>query len=176
MDIRREVEKRSNYIIRLRKHFHKHPELGMKEFETAKRICEELERMEIPFIMAGETGVIGFVGQGEIVIALRADMDALPVVEQNTVDYKSVNNGIMHACGHDAHMAALLGAADILKTFEDDLDCTVKLVFPGPYLEENSLGAINITELGFVDDVQEILGYMCLQICLVDKLAFSQET
>ncbi len=156
MDIRREVEKRSNYIIRLRKHFHKHPELGMKEFETAKRICEELERMEIPFIMAGETGVIGFVGQGERVIALRADMDALPVVEQNTVDYKSVNNGIMHACGHDAHMAALLGAADILKTFEDDLDCTVKLVFQPS--EENSLGAINITELGFVDDVQEIFG------------------
>lgn len=156
MDIKREVEKRSNYIIRLRKYFHKYPELSMQEVETAKRICEELKDREIPFTMAGKTGVIGFVGKGERVIALRADMDALPVTELNLVDYKSVNEGVMHACGHDAHMAALLGAADILKTYEDQLSCTVKLIFQPS--EENSLGATSITELGYLDDVEEIFG------------------
>lgn len=156
MDIRREVEKRSNYMVRLRKHFHMHPELSMKEVETAKRIREELENMEIPYVRAGETGVIGFVGHGERVLALRADMDALPVHEKTDVAYQSVNEGIMHACGHDAHMAALLGAADILKTYEKELKCTVKLIFQPS--EENCLGAKLICDHGHIDDVDEIFG------------------
>ncbi|MDO5521253.1 MAG: amidohydrolase [bacterium] len=156
MDIKKEVEKRGNYIIRLRKHFHKHPELSLKEFETSKRIREELTAMEIPYVIAGETGVIGFVGHGDRVIALRADMDALPIVEKTCVDYKSVNEGVMHACGHDAHVAALLGAADILKTYEDQLTCTIKLIFQPS--EENCMGAKLLTEQGFVDDVEEIYG------------------
>lgn len=156
MDIKKEVEKRSNYIIRLRKHFHKYPELSLKEFETSKRIREELSSMEIPYVMAGETGVIGFVGHGSKVIALRADMDALPIEEMTTVDYKSVNKGVMHACGHDAHVAALLGAADILKAHEEELNCTIKLIFQPS--EENCLGAKIITEQGLIDDVEEIYG------------------
>lgn len=156
MNIKREVEKRSNYIVRLRKHFHKYPELSMKEYETAKRIREELANMEIPYVRAGETGVIGLIGQGERVIALRADMDALMIQEETEVGYKSVNDGVMHACGHDAHMAALLGAADILKTYEKELACTIKLIFQPS--EENCLGAKLICDAGHLDDVNEIFG------------------
>lgn len=156
MNIKKEVEKRSNYIIRLRKHFHKYPEVSMKEYETAKRIREELANMEIPFVMAGETGVIGFIGHGEPIIALRADMDALPIQENNEIGYCSVNDGVMHACGHDAHMAALLGAADILKTYEKELNGTIKLIFQPS--EENCLGAKLICDEGHLDDVEEIYG------------------
>ena len=143
-------------MIRLRKHFHKYPELSGKEYETSKRIREELDNMEIPYVVAGETGVIGLIGHGDRVIALRADMDALHIQEKTEVGYRSVNDGIMHACGHDAHMAALLGAADILKTFENELNCTVKLIFQPS--EENCLGARMICDSGQIDDVQEIYG------------------
>ncbi len=156
MNIRKEVEKRSNYMIRLRKHFHKYPELSGQEYDTSKRIREELDNMEIPYVVAGETGVIGLVGHGEHVIALRADMDALQIQEKTEVGYRSVYDGIMHACGHDAHMAALLGAADILKTFENELNCTVKLIFQPS--EENCMGARMICESGQIDDVEEIYG------------------
>ncbi len=156
MNIKKEVEKRSNYMIRLRKHFHKYPELSGKEYDTSKRIREELDNMEIPYVVAGDTGVIGLVGHGDRVIALRADMDALHIQEKTEVGYRSVHDGIMHACGHDAHMAALLGAADILKTFEKELNCTVKLIFQPS--EENCLGARMICDSGQIDDVEEIYG------------------
>ncbi len=156
MNIKKEVDKISNYIIRLRKHFHMYPELGLQEFETSKRIKEELRNMEIPYVSAGETGVIGIVGHGEKVIALRADMDALKIEEKTEVAYKSKNHGIMHACGHDAHMAALLGAAEILKKFENELKCTVKLIFQPS--EENCKGAKLVVEGGHIDDVSEIFG------------------
>ena len=156
MDIRKEVDMIANYIIRLRKHFHMHPELGMEEVETAQRIREELANMEIPFIKVGQTGVIGIVGKGDHVIALRADMDALRVQEKNDVAYKSCNDGIMHACGHDAHVAALLGAAAILKKHESELSCTIKLVFQPA--EELSLGAKMILDSGNLDDVDAIFG------------------
>ncbi len=156
MDIRRETELISNYVIRMRKHFHQFPELSMKEYETSKRIQEELTNMGIPFTTVGETGVIGMVGTGEKVIALRADMDALPIEEKNEVAYKSKNPGIMHACGHDAHTAALLGAALVLKKYEENLNCTVKLIFqPG---EEISQGAKLMCESGNLDDVVAIFG------------------
>lgn len=156
MDIKKEVDLISNYVVRLRKHFHKYPELSLKEFETSKRIQNELSDMEIPFVRAGETGVIGIIGKGTKVIALRADMDALRIQEKTEVSYKSVNDGIMHACGHDAHMAALLGAAQILKKYENELQCTVKLIFQPA--EENCRGAKLICEHGYMDDVDEIFG------------------
>lgn len=156
MDINKEAELLSNYVVRLRKHFHAHPELGMEEYETSKRIQDELKNMEIPFIQVGETGIIGFVGKGEKVVAMRADMDALPIQEQTEVVYSSKNDGVMHACGHDAHMAALLGAAQILKKYEDDLNCTVKLIFQPS--EENCKGAKLICDDGHLDDVEEIFG------------------
>jgi amidohydrolase len=156
MDIKREVDLIGNYVIRLRKHFHMNPELGMAEYETSKRVKEELSNMEIPFVSAGETGVIGFVGKGTKVVALRSDMDALRIQEKNEVSYKSKVPGIMHACGHDAHMAALLGAADILKRHEEELKCTVKLIFQPS--EEDCRGAKLIVESGHIDDVSAIFG------------------
>lgn len=156
MNIKKETELIRNYVVSLRKHFHMYPELGLEEYETSKRIKEELSNMEIPYISAGETGVIGFVGKGENVIALRADMDALRVTEKNEVSYRSKNEGVMHACGHDAHMAALLGAASILKKYEADLNCTIKLIFQPS--EENCRGAKLIVEEGHLDHVEEIFG------------------
>lgn len=156
MDINREVDQLANYMILLRKHFHQYPEIGMEEYETSKRIKEELSNQEIPYISVGETGVIGFIGKGEKVIALRADMDALRIQEKTEVNYKSVNDGIMHACGHDAHMAALLGAAQVLKKYEDELNCTVKLIFQPS--EENCKGAKMICDNGHLSDVSSIFG------------------
>lgn len=170
MDINKEAELLANYVVRLRKHFHMHPELGMEEYETSRRIKEELRNMEIPFISVGETGVIGFVGKGEKVVALRADMDALPIQEKNELTYKSLNDGVMHACGHDAHIASLLGAAQIMKKYEDELNCTVKLIFQPS--EENCKGAKLICDHGHLDDVEEIFGLHvfgdmpCGQICI----------
>lgn len=154
--ITKEADRLSNYVVNLRKHFHMYPELGMEEYETAKRIRQELTDMEIPYIEVGETGTIGFVGKGEKVIALRADIDALPITENTEVTYKSKNEGVMHACGHDAHMASLLGAAKILKKYEDSLNCTVKLIFQPS--EENCKGAKLICDHGHLDDVEEIFG------------------
>lgn len=156
MDINKEAELLSNYVVRLRKHFHMYPELGMQEYETSKQIKEELHNMGIPFVSVGETGVIGLVGKGERVIALRADMDALPIQERTEVAYKSKYDGVMHACGHDAHTASLLGAAQILKKYEDELSCTVKLIFQPS--EENCKGAKLICDEGHLDDVEEIFG------------------
>lgn len=156
MDINKEAELLSNYVVRLRKHFHMYPELGMQEYETSKRIKEELHNMGIPFVSVGETGVIGLVGKGERVIALRADMDALPIQERTEVAYKSKYDGVMHACGHDAHTASLLGAAQILKKYEEELSCTVKLIFQPS--EENCKGAKLICDEGHLDDVEEVFG------------------
>lgn len=156
MDIKKEVELLSNYMIRMRKHFHRYPELAMEEFETSKRIKEELSDMEIPFTTVLETGIIGYVGQGSTVLALRADMDALKIQEKNEVGYKSIIPGRMHACGHDAHMAALLGAAQILKKYEKQLHCTIKLIFQPA--EEVCKGAKMICDSGNLDDVSGIFG------------------
>lgn len=156
MNIQEKTQKKRNDMINLRKHFHKYPELGQQEYKTAKKIREELKRLEIPFISVADTGTIGLIGQGEKVIALRADMDALKIQEKNEVEYASKHPEIMHACGHDAHMAALLGAASILKKAEEELPCTVKLIFQPS--EENCKGAKLMTDTGQLNDVDEIFG------------------
>ncbi|QNM06731.1 amidohydrolase [Qiania dongpingensis] len=156
IEIRQETEQIRNYVVNLRKHFHQNPELSLEEWETSKRIKTELEEMDIPFIETAGTGVIGILGHGEPVIALRADMDALKVDEKTDVGYKSCTPGVMHACGHDAHTAALLGAARILKTHEEELNCTIKLVFqPG---EEVCKGAKMMMDAGYMDHVEQIFG------------------
>lgn len=174
MDIKKEVDMIANYIIRLRKHFHMHPELGMKEVETSHRIKEELATMEIPFVNVGETGVIGIIGKGERVIALRADMDALKIQEKNEIGYASVNPGVMHACGHDAHIAALLGAASILKKYEDELNCTIKLIFQPA--EELSLGAKLIADSGHLEGVSGIFGLHIFGDIPVGKISIEEGT
>lgn len=123
-------------IINVRRHLHAHPELSFKEYETSKFVAEQLRDIGIPF-QDGivETGLVGLIegrNPESKVIALRADMDALPILEANNVDYKSQNEGIMHACGHDVHTSSLLGTARILNSIKDSFDGTVKLIFqPG---------------------------------------------
>lgn len=126
----------------IRQHLHANPELSFKEFETSKFVQAQLTSLGIPFTILGETGVIGII-QGNPstrVIALRADMDALPIHEENKVSYASTKDGVMHACGHDVHTTCLLGAARILNELKDQWDGTIKLIFQ-PGEEKNPGGA-----------------------------------
>ncbi len=121
-------------FIEVRKHLHQHPELSFKEFETSKYIQQQLALMKIPYEVLANTGVVGIINDksSDRVIALRADMDALPITEENNIDYISQTPGVMHACGHDVHSACLLGAARILQDLRDEFEGSVKLIFqPG---------------------------------------------
>lgn len=151
-----EFSEAERYAIDLRRHFHQYPELSLEEYETSAKIRKELDSLRIPYIKVGETGIVGFLGQGDKTIALRADMDALKIEEKTEHCYKSQNIGVMHACGHDAHMASLLGAAKILKSHENELTQKIKLIFQPA--EENCKGATIICESGLLDDVNEIFG------------------
>ena len=105
--------------IAIRRHLHAHPELSYQEFETSKYVQAQLTAIGIPFTVIATTGVLGIIegkNPTKRVIALRADMDALPIIEENQIDYKSKHEGVMHACGHDVHTTILLGAAKILWT------------------------------------------------------------
>jgi amidohydrolase len=129
--------------IGIRHHLHAHPELSYQEFETSKFVQQQLTRIGIPFEVMAGTGVVGLLkGQhpDSRVIALRADMDALPIEEENDVPYRSKNAGVMHACGHDVHTTVLLGAARILHELKDEWEGTVKLIFQ-PGEEKNPGGA-----------------------------------
>jgi amidohydrolase len=123
-------------IIEVRRHIHQHPELSFQEFETSAYVCSKLKEWNIEFqnniVSTGIVGIIKGTNPEKRLLALRADMDALPVKEENEVPYKSKNEGVMHACGHDVHSASLLGAAKILKTLEQELEGTIMLIFqPG---------------------------------------------
>jgi len=122
-------------LIADRRHLHAHPELSFHEFETAAFVKKHLDEIGVAWKPMANTGIVGMI-QGEKssgqVIALRADMDALPIKESNAVDYASLNTGVMHACGHDAHTASLLGTAKILQSLKSKFGGTVKLIFqPG---------------------------------------------
>ncbi len=127
----------------VRQHLHAHPELSYKEFETSKFVQQKLQSWNIPFEIMATTGVVGLIkgkNADKKIIALRADMDALPIKEENDVQYKSLYEGIMHACGHDVHTTCLLGAAKILNELKDEWEGTVKLIFQ-PGEEKNPGGA-----------------------------------
>jgi amidohydrolase len=136
IDIIKEIaEQNLARVIANRRHLHSHPELSFCEFETSAYIKSRLDEMVIPWQALTDTGVVAII-QGEQpsdnVIALRADMDALPILEANDITYVSQNKGTMHACGHDAHTASLLGTAFILQSIKAKFGGTVKLIFqPG---------------------------------------------
>lgn len=150
-------------VREIRRHLHKHPELSKEEMDTARYICDRLKEYGIQYKsgIAG-TGVLGFI-EGKIpggkCIALRADMDALPVTEENDVPYKSGVHGKMHACGHDVHMACLLGAARILNQFRDTMKGSVKLIFQ-PSEETYPGGALGMIDEGVLDnpEVLHVIG------------------
>jgi amidohydrolase len=141
-------------IIDIRRHLHAHPELSNQEYKTAGFIAQQLAATGIAFQEGvGGTGLVGIIEGGSgpgRVLALRADMDALPITEENEVLYKSLNTGVMHACGHDVHMACLLGAARILHALRDHWGGTVKLIFQ-PAEETAPGGAKRMIEEGVLE-------------------------
>ncbi len=158
MNIKEISKNYEQYIIGMRREFHMNPEPSMHETRTAGRIKEELTKMGIPYISIGESGVVATIegrNKGKV-IALRADMDSLEIKEVRDVQYKSKNEGLMHACGHDAHTAMLLGAAQVLNEIKNEFDGTVKLIFqPG---EEVAQGAKAMIKGGALEGVQEVFG------------------
>jgi len=132
-------EKSASYkeeVIHIRRHLHQNPELSFQEFNTSKFVCDKLAEYGIEFEKGiVKTGVIALIkgnNPKSRTIALRADLDALPILEENNISYKSVNEGVMHACGHDVHTSSLLGVAKILNEVSDQFNGTIKLIFqPG---------------------------------------------
>lgn len=135
--------KYASEFIEVRHYLHAHPELSFHEFKTSEYIQQKLKSWNIDFTIMATTGVVAIIkgkNPEEKIIALRADMDALPIKELNDVEYKSQNDGIMHACGHDVHTTCLLGAAKILNELKDEWTGTIKLIFQ-PGEEKNPGGA-----------------------------------
>ena len=162
MDIRALAEKYEGYIIEQRRWFHAHPELSWEEFGTTDHIQKELEKMGLEVHrFEGRPGCTAMIYGGKAVpgaktVALRADIDALPVEEKTGLSFASENPGVMHACGHDNHMAMLLGAAKILCEVKDELEGNVKLLFQAA--EETCFGAEYYVQQGVLDGVDAIYG------------------
>ena len=145
-------------LAEIRYYIHQHPELSGQEYQTTAFLKERLEELGIRILESGlKTGLIAEIGSGQPVVALRADIDALPILEQTNLPYKSQNPGVMHACGHDFHQTSLLGAAALLKEKEDQLEGTVRLIFQPA--EEISEGASDVLATGLLEDVQGIIGF-----------------
>jgi len=159
MDLKNKIsdlaEKYFNKVIEIRRHLHKHPELSFEESETAKYIISLLNKWGVRFESGiADNGIAAYIegkNPQKRTIALRADMDALPVSEENVVPYKSINNGIMHACGHDAHTASLLGTLLILKELTDNFEGTIKFIFQ-PAEEKLPGGAKKMIEEGVLEN------------------------
>lgn len=137
-----------DYIISMRRHFHENPELSWEEMETSKRIIKELEDMKIEARQISKTGVLGVINpekEGKV-LAIRADIDALPVNEENEIEYKSKNEGVMHACGHDAHTAMLLGAAKAMVDIKDKIGKVVLLFQPAEEFIKDSGAKLVVEE------------------------------
>jgi amidohydrolase len=151
-----EAQKLESYVIDTRRKIHMHPETAFEEFETQKLIESELQKIGYETARTARTGVIASLkGKSDgLTIGLRADIDALNLTEENEVPYKSQNQGKMHACGHDAHTAMLLGAASLIYKFRDQLHGTVKIIFQPA--EEGGGGGKLIVEEGHLDDVDRV--------------------
>ena len=163
-------------VVSLRQHLHANPELSFKEFETSAFIQQKLTSWNIPFTVMANTGVVGLL-KGDLpsdqVIALRADMDALPIVEANEKPYTSKNEGVMHACGHDVHSASLLGTAYILSQLKAQFAGTIKFIFqPGEELLPG--GASILIKEGVLENPKpaHILGQHVMPFIEAGKVGF----
>tara|TARA_B100002052_G_scaffold97085_1_gene89656 strand:+ start:2849 stop:4024 length:1176 start_codon:yes stop_codon:yes gene_type:complete len=159
INIKEEVKEIKQSIVSNRRDFHMHPELGFKEIRTSKIIAQKLSSYGLDVQTGvGKTGVVAtLTGNTDgKTIALRADMDALPIQETGDLPFKSVHDGVMHACGHDGHMSMLLGAAKILSSKKDTINGTVKFIFQPA--EEGLGGARYMIEDGVLEEVDEIYG------------------
>lgn len=149
-----------DYVVRMRRDFHKHPETGFAEIRTSGVIAEGLKQMGLQVQTdIAKTGVVATlqVDGASSIVAFRADMDALPITEENDLEFKSQNEGVSHACGHDANMAMLLGAAKLMVQLKDKLKRQIKFIFQ-PCEEQHPGGAKLMVEQGVLKDVNEIYG------------------
>jgi amidohydrolase len=158
VDFKNILAEQEKYVLDLRREFHMHPETSWNEKRTSKRIKEELAKIGISYQEYADTGVAAVIKGSNAgkTAALRADMDALKVEEKTDLEFKSKNEGIMHACGHDGHTAMLLGTARALYEIRDQLAGNVKLIFQPA--EEMVQGAAKMVEEGVLDDVDGIMG------------------
>ncbi len=164
-----EAQKLHNTLVQWRRDFHQYPELSFEEYRTAQKIETLLRSWGYnPFRMAS-TGVIAYLGKGTKTLALRADIDALPIQEQNEVPYRSKHPGIMHACGHDVHSACLLGVAYILKKVEQQLQGRIKFIFQ-PGEERLPGGASLLIKEGVLEDVDAIIGQHTMPLLAVGEV------
>lgn len=162
--------------LAIRHHLHAHPELSYQEFETSAYIQSQLTAYGIPHTVMATTGVVGIIegkNPASRIVALRADIDALPITEENQVPYKSRNEGVMHACGHDVHTTCLLGAARILQELKNEWEGTVKLIFQ-PGEERNPGGASIMIREGVLENPkpEAIFGLHVHPQMEVGKLSF----
>ncbi|MDU5111887.1 MAG: amidohydrolase, partial [Clostridium sp.] len=152
-------KKLSEKLIKYRRELHENPELSMKEYETTKRIRKWLEEENIKILdLPLDVGVVAEV-EGDYhgpTIALRSDIDALPILEDTGLDFESKNLGVMHACGHDFHTSSILGAAILINERKSELHGKVRIIFQPA--EENAKGADIIIKAGALDNVEAIFG------------------
>ena len=171
------VDKYFNQVVDIRRHLHQHPELSFQEHETSKYIISLLDQWGLKYKSGiAQTGIECIIkgkNPDKKVIALRADMDALPITEQNNIPYKSKNNGVMHACGHDAHTSSLLGTLLILNELKDHFEGTIKFIFQ-PAEEKLPGGAKQMIEEGILKNPEPefILGQHVFPDLPVGKVGF----
>ncbi len=158
MDFLRLAQENKDYIINIRREIHRYPELGFQEFLTTDVIAKQLDEMGVSYRRLNPTGVVAEIhgnkkgAENRKIVALRADIDALPIKEETGCSYSSEHDGVMHACGHDTHAAMLLGAANLLSKTTDLWSGTVRLIFQPA--EEIAKGAACIIEQGVLEDVE----------------------
>lgn len=170
MSVKEYVLREREYLIGMRRYFHAHPEVSLKEYNTCLKIEEELDKMAVPHKRVGETGIYAWIdgkkaeddctgeasGREKRIVALRADIDALAMEDLKDVAYRSVNEGVCHACGHDGHTATLLTSAKILKEKETEFSGQVRLFFQ--QAEEIGAGARQFVNAGLLEGVSRVFG------------------
>lgn len=164
--------------VEWRRHLHANPELSYQEFNTSKFVAAQLKSFGIPFTEIATTGIVGLIkgkNPDKKSVALRADMDALPIQEINEISYKSTNPGVMHACGHDVHTSSLLGTAKILQEVRDQFEGTIKLIFQ-PGEEKNPGGASFMIRDGALTNPApaSIIGQHVMPLVPVGKVGFRE--
>ncbi len=163
-------------VVANRRHLHANPELSFHEFETCAYVAQKLDELGIEYKKMANTGLVALIKgakQSDAVVALRADMDALPIVEANDVVYKSKNPGVMHACGHDVHTSSLLGTAKILTELKNEFGGTVKLIFQ-PAEEKLPGGANMMIKEGVLENPKPdaVLGQHVMPLIESGKVGF----
>ena len=165
-----------NGVVANRRQLHSHPELSFHEVETSAFVARKLEELGLEYHKMADTGLVALIKgdkPSNNVVALRADMDALPILEANDVPYRSQNNGVMHACGHDVHTSSLLGTAQILTSFKSEFGGTIKLIFQ-PAEEKLPGGASLMIKEGVLENPkpQAVLGQHVMPLIDAGKVGF----